>query len=151
VKKFLKRLIERIYLSFNDNLVYFESITRCKSRFYYDTVVCKYYESKECVVVFIDINNLKNINDTFGHCYGTQYIKKIADQLRALPDTYEVCRIGGDEFAIIGNTEFTDVGLKQIQGISYGLVHKRKRDSFHYIVQRADQEMYKMKRAMKES
>lgn len=151
MKKFLKRLIERIYLSFDDNLVYYESTTRCKSRFYYDNIVCRRYESRECTVVFIDINELKNINDTFGHSYGTQYIKNIADQLKSLPNAHEVCRVGGDEFALICDKDFTEAKLKHIQGISYGVVHKRKQDSFHYIVQRADQEMYKMKRAMKNS
>lgn len=151
MKRLLKRLIERIYLTFDDNLVYFESTTRCKSRFYYDRIVCPKYESKECILVFIDINGLKHINDTFGHCYGTQHIKNIAEQLQSLKHVYDVCRIGGDEFALVCDVEFTDAELKKITGISYGLVRKRKRDSFYYIVQRADQEMYKMKRAMKES
>jgi diguanylate cyclase (GGDEF)-like protein len=99
----------------------------------------------------VDINNLKKINDTFGHSYGTQHIRNIANQLKAMENVIHICRIGGDEFAVIGNTDFTDTELKQIDGISYGLVRKRKHDSFEYIIQRADQEMYKMKRAMKKN
>lgn len=149
ILKLLKCLIEKIYLSFNDNLVYYESVTQCKSRFYYDTIVCPKYENKECKVTFIDINNLKEINDTHGHQQGTAHIKDIANQLKALRNTCEVCRVGGDEFILICNKDFMEESLKHIQGISYGLVYKRKQDIFYETIKKADRKMYEMKKAMK--
>lgn len=149
VSSFFKYIIERIYLSFNDNLVYYDSVTRCRSRFYYDTVICPKYEKRECVVVFVDINDLKYINDTYGHQQGTEHIKNIAEQLKALPNVVHVCRVGGDEFLLIGNTRFEDVSLRQIRGISYGAVLKHKSDTLHDVIKKADSKMYDMKRAMK--
>lgn len=108
MKNVFKKIVERIYLSFNDNLVYYDSVTRCKSRFYYDAIIRIKYENVECRIVYVDINDLKQVNDNLGHCMGTQYIKCIADQLLELPRVRHVCRIGGDEFALICTTDFDE-------------------------------------------
>jgi diguanylate cyclase (GGDEF)-like protein/PAS domain S-box-containing protein len=50
----------------------------------------------------IDIDGFKNINDVLGHTIGDQFLKVVAERLKALaqePDT--VARLGGDEFAIL--------------------------------------------------
>lgn len=50
----------------------------------------------------LDIDNLKSINDAFGHIQGDNVIKKFASELALLirqGDTFS--RIGGDEFALI--------------------------------------------------
>lgn len=151
MKKFLKNLIEHIYLSFDDNLVYYDSTTHCKSRFYYDSIVRDKYKRKECIIVFIDINNLKKINDEYGHYYGTIRIKNISKSLRLLKNVECICRIGGDEFVLICNKNFNKEDLMNIKGISYGIVHKLKYDSLSYSIQKADEEMYKMKKAMRQS
>ena len=44
----------------------------------------------------------KSVNDTYGHATGDAILKKISNQLRtAFRSIDYVCRIGGDEFAII--------------------------------------------------
>ena len=66
----------------------------------------------EFAMVVLDINGLKNVNDTLGHKAGDEFIQKgckiICDVFRHCP----VFRIGGDEFAVI------------IQGNSYQYVDK---------------------------
>lgn len=53
-------------------------------------------------VVFIDIDNFKTINDTFGHPMGDKVLRFIADELRSqLRRTDVVARVGGDEFALL--------------------------------------------------
>lgn len=53
-------------------------------------------------VVFIDLDNFKVINDTFGHTFGDTLLQTIADTLkRNLRKTDLVARVGGDEFAIL--------------------------------------------------
>lgn len=53
-------------------------------------------------LLFIDIDNFKSINDTFGHDAGDMVIIRIADILRgAIRQCYDVAgRIGGDEFVV---------------------------------------------------
>lgn len=54
------------------------------------------------VVMFIDLDELKTINDTFGHSTGDTVLGTSAARLRqALPTTAILGRIGGDEFVAI--------------------------------------------------
>ncbi len=51
---------------------------------------------------FLDLDNLKQINDTLGHDAGDQLIVTLAERLSAYAREAEtVARIGGDEFAIV--------------------------------------------------
>ena len=53
-------------------------------------------------VVMIDIDDFKKVNDVFGHAVGDQVLAELADHLRAtVRATDVVCRIGGEEFAVI--------------------------------------------------
>ncbi len=52
-------------------------------------------------VVILDVNNLKKVNDSFGHQAGDKYIK---DACRVICNSFKhspVYRVGGDEFAVI--------------------------------------------------
>lgn len=52
-------------------------------------------------LLVVDLDNLKMINDTFGHQAGDELLQSVAQRIRTsvLPD--HVFRLGGDEFAII--------------------------------------------------
>jgi len=53
-------------------------------------------------VLFIDLDNLKGINDTFGHATGSAFLAETADMLRdAFRETDVLGRIGGDEFVVV--------------------------------------------------
>ncbi|SEO34341.1 EAL domain-containing protein [Paenibacillus sp. OV219] len=53
-------------------------------------------------VLFIDLDRLKLINDTFGHGAGDKLLVDIATKLkRQLPKEYTAARFGGDEFLIL--------------------------------------------------
>jgi diguanylate cyclase (GGDEF)-like protein len=53
-------------------------------------------------VVMIDIDDFKKVNDVFGHAVGDDVLAELADHLRATVRGGDiVCRIGGEEFAII--------------------------------------------------
>ncbi|MEN9207434.1 MAG: PAS domain S-box protein [Gloeomargarita sp. GMQP_bins_14] len=54
------------------------------------------------VLVFLDLDRFKEINDRLGHLYGDELLVTIARRLQsALPTGDMVARLGGDEFALI--------------------------------------------------
>lgn len=54
---------------------------------------------KKLVVIFIDLDKLKNVNDQYGHRVGDEYIRQFALRLKAGLRTSDiVARLGGDEF-----------------------------------------------------
>ncbi len=56
----------------------------------------------EGVVVLVDIDDLKTVNDQGGHAAGDRYLRDFADELRAyFRDTDGIYRVGGDEFALV--------------------------------------------------
>lgn len=62
-------------------------------------VTSQYNEGKQAIVVFADMDNLKQVNDTFGHKNGDFAIKSIANILEKSFEAEDIIgRIGGDEF-----------------------------------------------------
>lgn len=53
-------------------------------------------------VMFLDIDNFKAINDTFGHHIGDKLLKKIVGKLKScIRSSDTLSRLGGDEFALL--------------------------------------------------
>jgi len=53
-------------------------------------------------LVMLDIDDFKRVNDVYGHAVGDQILTELADHLRAtVRGSDVVCRIGGEEFAVI--------------------------------------------------
>ena len=71
----------------------------------------EYIQQKEAnshfAILFIDLDNFKNINDTFGHDQGDEVIRQISQHLKVtLPKGNFLCRRSGDEFiAVLDITE----------------------------------------------
>ena len=60
-------------------------------------------------VVFIDLDDFKAVNDTFGHAVGDSLLRSLAVRLRAVARRRDlIARLGGDEFAVL--MPDTDVG-----------------------------------------
>lgn len=59
-------------------------------------------EMQDFSFLMMDLDNFKTINDTYGHTIGDEVLKNTADLLRSVLRTSDcICRMGGDEFAII--------------------------------------------------
>ena len=52
-------------------------------------------------LVFIDLDDFKHINDTFGHQMGDRVLCQVADRFNSLGPIFSVSRLGGDEFAVL--------------------------------------------------
>ncbi|WP_455501057.1 GGDEF domain-containing protein [Gemmiger sp.] len=57
---------------------------------------------KPFAMIICDVDIFKHVNDTYGHATGDQILKKVAQLLTTTFRSIDyVCRIGGDEFAVI--------------------------------------------------
>lgn len=66
-------------------------------------------EKKQFFIMMADLDMLKTINDNFGHIEGDNAITVAANALNTCCKNSEICcRIGGDEYAIIGVGDYTD-------------------------------------------
>ena len=52
-------------------------------------------------ILLADIDNLKLVNDTFGHATGDALIQLVANRISALKTQEKTFRLGGDEFAVV--------------------------------------------------
>lgn len=65
------------------------------------------------MVFSADMDNLKYINDNYGHANGDIAIKTVADALLLAAEDDEICiRMGGDEFSVIG-LEYDDTKVRE--------------------------------------
>jgi len=71
-------------------------------------------DSRKIMLMFIDLDGLKGINDTFGHAVGDEAIRAVADVLtRSCTEGEIFCRFGGDEFIVFA-ADFSDEDAKQL-------------------------------------
>lgn len=100
LSKLQKKETELIKLSFTDDLTDF-----CNRRGFFTLMEQQLKMAKRLktpiLLLYADIDNLKKINDTFGHNEGTKAIIDAADILKSTHRESDImARIGGDEFVV---------------------------------------------------
>lgn len=121
-------------------------------------------------VAFIDLDDFKNVNDTFGHRSGDEVLLQLSARLKeACPEEVTIGRIGGDEFILLlpwpmEHEEINHIARRCLDaaitpfelgngtatvGASIGINEAWFSDEFGNAVIRADESMYLVKRTGK--
>ena len=148
-----------------------DSMTNVGNKAAFTRAVSAISDTDEYGIVLMDVNNLKYINDTFGHEAGDEYIIGTCTILCDAFSHSPVFRIGGDEFAVIlkgrdyenrqallGSTiqifeiiwkEKEDDPVHRFSG-SVGMADSSFCESTRETIKAADDAMYKYKKEFKE-
>lgn len=121
-------------------------------------------------VAFIDLDDFKNVNDTFGHRSGDEVLLQLSERLKeACTESVTIGRIGGDEFILLlpwslNHDEISSIARRCLDaaitpfelangaatvGASIGINETWDCDEFDNAVIRADESMYLIKRTGK--
>ena len=121
---------------------------------------CKRY-GHSAAVFFIDINNLKEVNDNLGHVVGDQLIQQAANVLNDTVRSNDiVARLGGDEFVIL-SVENNEAGAERLLkriinaftqekiSIAIGFSMRHPGRGLLFAAEQADKKMFEHKRQFK--
>lgn len=143
--------------------LYHDSLTGIYSRKYYESILRTKEQLPDSSVIYIDLDHLKYINDTYGHNAGDAYLKKAVNHLKSSFRTSDlIIRMGGDEFVAIllgcrediaaRIMEKTLSGFRQTNdtpypcSFSYGISTVDKTRTLQDAIRQADEKMYAYKR-----
>ena len=74
----------------------------------------------EAMLMFVDIDDFKIINDTYGHTVGDFWIREVASQLRHIYRQDDIiCRYGGDEFIVLIRNTASEQVLETTLGMFF--------------------------------
>lgn len=156
-----------------DQLQYYatrDSLTRCLNR---RALLCeaKKVLKKRCFgekimgCMFVDVDNFKSINDTYGHRFGDEILQRVA---KVLDDATTACakvgRYGGDEFVVFScfNSEETFSSTYRVLNrtlqdalyidgtqfsVSVGMAFEKNPNGLGGLIAEADKNMYQIKQS----
>ena len=93
---------EQLYYQAN-----YDALTALPNRLYFKDQLSRRLaqaqrDPQQFALLFIDLDNFKNINDSLGHAAGDEVLRQTAERLKqCVRETDTVTRLGGDEFTII--------------------------------------------------
>jgi len=111
-----------------EKLAHFDVLTGCYARGYGLSLFERQMKSAQrhktsILLLYVDLDVLKYINDTFGHKEGDKVLKEAAKFFKStLREVDIICRMGGDEFLLI----FPDSSLNDVPLIKERITNKLK-------------------------
>jgi len=159
-------------LSVTDGLTGVYNRLGCE-KFAYPYLEQQHAQGKNTVLMFADINKMKEINDVYGHIQGDTAICTVANVIsEVLTDEWIVVRYGGDEFLMVGeysekrhpsqlSQDINDYLKETVQkmqlpyplniGIGYVIIPSTEELNLSERLKEADDSMYIMKKKLKET
>ncbi len=105
----------------------FDDVTGLRTRVYFAKSVSKILaenKNKSYYVIYLDIDNFKTVNDTFGHVVGDKVLVSVAQLLERMgKDEDVVTRISSDEFVIFCDPSYDK---EEIEEFSKNIVYNMK-------------------------
>jgi len=157
-------LHRRAALEAAEGMARLDALTGVHNRRAFDQDLCRCLEEQDDVLlVMIDLDGFKQINDTEGHAQGDKVLKVFGSMLATTMPAGSVYRLGGDEFALLLPAQMeTDeveesIGLAGVTagqvsvgriGASMGMARGSEANG-EDLVQLADQRMYQAKQHRK--
>ena len=122
----LRRYIKRLKKDEEelDKAAYTDQLTGCLNRRgLLRELAMKSEMGKNFYLIFLDLDNFKQINDTLGHEAGDELLCEVATTWNNIQSKFPftVCRLGGDEFAIIYETTNKDVTTEFIINVLHSI------------------------------
>lgn len=168
-----KKVMQETERNFLLKSAYTDEMTQLHNRRYCTEYMQNIQNKQECnyTVICFDLNNLKVMNDTYGHAKGDILIKSAAEVIAETFDEYGiVARMGGDEFIAILETADT-YKIKELEtklqeninkknketenlnmSMAYGYASgNSSKNNIEKLYQEADDNMYAHKMKMKQS
>ncbi len=160
-----------------NNMAYWDSLTGLKSNASYNQMADKLDKEiksgrAEFSLYIMDMNNLKQMNDTYGHKKGDEMLIDAANIMREVWQEDSIYRIGGDEFAVVldnsvasqyeDHIKIFDKAIERFNqsndkydielqiAIGLAVYNKGRDESFVDVFRRADNQMYEDKHKKKQ-
>lgn len=90
-----------LHLAFYDPLTGLPNRRLLRDRLQQATTLCR-RNGHYAALIFLDLDDFKNVNDAYGHQVGDELLCQVADRLKnTLRELDTVARLGGDEFVIM--------------------------------------------------
>ena len=106
----------------------YDAITGVMTRSTGEAAIVQAMKGSGGCLAFLDLDNLKKINDTYGHKAGDQALRFLGDALTANSQSSICCRLGGDEFLCFMKNFTQDAAESRIKKIIADFEQKKNAD-----------------------
>lgn len=142
----------------------FDTLTGAYKKSYFNKQLEKIIKDNEtAVIVVLDLDNFKHVNDTYGHQVGDNILKEFVSVVQENVRGDDIfARWGGEEFLLLLRHANIDDALRKVESLrnildtydfkgvedltaSFGVAQLDKTDDLHSVLQRADKALYEAK------
>ena len=162
IEKFISSVMTTIKTQ--ENIEGFDFLTGLPMRNRGEMLAAQFMQQDDGYLVFLDMDNLKKMNDLYGHKVGDRALKLLGSLLMEYTRHAVVCRLGGDEFLMfvpkVSKERITEIvtGIQKdfdaekekdpeirFASVSAGICEVNKGDPFEECYSKADKALYHVK------